>query len=112
MTIISDLHPNYDSMGCVRISWTYLHGKLESDAGYDCYGVLNCVFPVREDIPQLVDRTKMETGIYPCQYQDKPCTLYFWKCTYLDPHGLVVYDDDVDAVAYAKKKYDEKSTFI
>lgn len=82
-----------------RINWTYLHGKLEEEIGYDIYTVANCTLH------------NLQKGIYSLNYNGKSCLLYYWITTFKDT-GLVVYEDDLEANIYAKSKYEEEATFI
>jgi hypothetical protein len=111
-TIVPDTQENYDELKPKRLSYTYLHGQLESDCGYDCYGISNCDLPLKKDSDTMIDHTLLKDGEYPCVYNNKPCTLYFWHCSINHPHGLVVYNDDLDSVEYAKSKLLEKPVSI
>lgn len=93
----------------VRLRWTYLHGKLEDDAEYDVYLIKNSDL----NINYLTKRVEnLKTGKYPCHFNNKPCTIYFWITEYNDPHGLVVYDDDIESVSYAEKCFNENESVI
>lgn len=94
-----------------RLSYTYLHGQLETDCGYDCYAFANCDLPVHDN-SNYIDHNQLKDGEYPCIYQNKSCTLYFWHCNRNSPHGLIVYNNDLESVEYAKNKLKEKSNFI
>ncbi len=83
-----------------RPSWSYLHGKLEGDAGHDLYGFKHCDNPI------------IEKGIYPCEYNGKACSLYIWLCKEGTTHGLIIYDDDKDHIDYVKKCYDDEVPFL
>jgi len=106
--IVSDLDPNYDALNPSRLTWTYLHGKLESDCGYDCYGMIDHSFPTDPNEPRRIDHSKIEDGKYAMEFDNKKCTLYFWHSHDGRPHGLVVYDDDVESVEYAEKSLIKK----
>jgi hypothetical protein len=110
--IIPDVQGNYDELNPIRFSYTYLHGKLHSDAGMDTYGLINCDLPLREDHDVLVNHSLVEDGLYPCVYKDEPCTLYFWHCSFGEPHGLITYDSDELASLDAKTKFEAKSITI
>lgn len=93
----------FENIQSTRITFSYLYGKLESDAGFDAFGV------------QGVDINGMGTlteGIYPCYFNNKKCTLYYW-CFGEDYYrGLAVYDDDKKSVIYAKKCFENKGGLI
>jgi hypothetical protein len=105
--IISTNQDNYNELKPKRISYTYLHGKLEKDAGFDCYGIINSDLEVEEDGDDYVNTNKLEAGKYPCLYKGKQCTLYFWKNN-MNNRGLVVYNDDLASVKYAKECFEKK----
>lgn len=91
----------------VRLGYTYLHGKLEDDAGYDVYLIKN------SDLNNLTKRVEdLKTGKYPCYFNNKPCTIYYWESGSNHPHGLVVYDDDTESVSYTEKCFNEKESVI
>jgi len=92
-----------------RLSFTYLHHKLEDDAGHDVYYFYECSLPKRYPDSQVIDDSLVEDGLYQCGYNGKKCTLFFWHDIRKSPHGLVVYDDDQIAVKDAWKKYEEKT---
>jgi hypothetical protein len=96
-TIIPDVD-KYEYTPKNRVKWTYLHGRLEDDVKYDIFGVAETV-PIQD-------------GIYKCQYEGKPCTMFLWNRFSTEPSGLVVYNDDLTAYEYALKKYTEKSIVI
>jgi len=81
-----------------RIPFTYLHGKLESENGYD-------IFSIAEPVPT-------EAGIYPCLVGKVKATLYFWLTSFGETHGLVVANDDFEAIQYAEKCYKEKADIL
>lgn len=96
-----------------RFSFTYLHGKLETDCEYDCYSVIGFEqygFELRNE-GHLIKEDNTKTGIYPCTYNDKDCTLFLW---FNDNHyhGLVTYNDDTKYYDDAKNKYDCKEIVI
>ena len=86
-----------------RISYTYLHGKLEQDAEYDIFG-----------FKEIVDVNK--EGIFECTYEGKECVFYVWftGITLIDSDtqeqfkrmaGLCVYSDDIESSLYAMQCY-------
>ena len=83
-----------------RISGTYLHGKLQSDNEFDIFGIVG-------EAPKYA-------GIYPCDVLgiDENCTFYFWIGVDNRPHGLVVANSDIDAVMYAEKEFNKKSSIL
>jgi hypothetical protein len=113
-SIIPDPDPRYDELKPSRLTWTYLHGQLETDCGYDCYGMINHNFPTHNDEPRRIDHSRIEDGKYAMEYKGKKCTLYFWHDDFErpQPHGLVVYDDDAESVAYAEECLIKKPTHI
>lgn len=106
--IVSSKDKKLNELKPKRISYTYLHGKLEEDCEHDVYGFINCDLPLEKEGYSYVDDTKIEDGKYPCEYENKLCTLYFWHCLMKKPHGLVVYNDDYESIQYAKKCLNEK----
>lgn len=112
--IISDLNPLYDELKPKRISYTYLHGKLEKDCGYDCFGFVDCELPLQYNCDTYIDTAEMVGGIYPCEYNGKGCLLYLWftpnknRYSGSESHGLAVYDDDIEAIQWAEKCFVDK----
>lgn len=94
-----------------RLGYTYLHGKLEEDAGHDVYCLKNCDLPA-DILTRRIEQSSLKDGMYPCIFNNKPCTLYYWKCNFNDYHGLVVYDDDSESVKYANDCLNNKETVI
>lgn len=99
-----------------RLSYTYLHGQLETDCGYDCYSIANPSeygFEVVEQGYYIIE-DENKSGIIPCIYKDKECTLFLW----IRPNfrkqwgGLVVYNDDKEAYNYAIECYNNKESCI
>ena len=95
-----------------RLGYTYLHGKLEEECGYDIYRIKNCDLPLHYPSSTYINDTEMKDGKYPCHYQGKDCTLYFWHSSDQRPHGLVVYNDDKESCKYAQENMDKKSFSI
>ena len=107
------------SKDAIRISYTYLHGDLQNDAGYDIFGIKgwalldslnlenNYLTRVREDVDL--------TGEHACEFNGKPCTFFLWTDTSrrdIDAHkyrGLVVYNDDKEYYDHAKENYIKKA---
>ncbi len=95
----------FENIESARVSWSYLHGQLEDDAGYDCFGV--------QGVDEVDGKAILKEGIYSCSFNDKECTLYYWCCSGIEGHkGLAVYNDDEKSVKYAKKCFDNKESFI
>lgn len=90
----SDDYPDADSAGC---DFLYFHGNLEDMFGYDLFS------RVSGKIPDGVFKGAVK--VIGC---DKPCTMYKWPSPLGGQRGLVVLDDDADAVAYAEKKFEEQ----
>lgn len=112
-----------------RVSnWWYLHGKLESDIGYDKgimldNDLLECLEFTDKDISKSYQMWYLKDGVYDVEIIqiNKPCKGYFWttfeKFSNIDgivphTHGLVCYSDDKEANKYAYKKYVEKSLIL
>ena len=116
--------------GAIRISYTYLHGKIESDAGYDIFGIkgwglLDGLNLENNYLGSEYNRkrgTKVDvnlTGVHNCTFNNKPCTFFLWTANHWDSHsgivryhGLVVYDDDKEAYEYALNKYIERTEHL
>lgn len=98
--IISSIESSNSNKELTRITWTYLHGKLETEIGYDVYYIENCTLTL-----------PLSKGVYELSHNGIKCLLYFWK-TSLTDCGLVVYENDIKSNTYAKIKYDENSLFI
>lgn len=126
----------------IESSWWYLHGKLESDCGYDKAVIINYKdVPTEKTIDyeeidgnrvikvRTVEPVQMNhmNGIFPVKVRDidYPCTGYFWvsnKRWVIDAtgkthwvweqRGLVVANDDTEANNYALKKYTEKAMVL
>ena len=94
-----------------RLAWTYLHGKLQDEVGYDIYQIDNTNWDFSRNEEGGYFEENIPTGIYECEYNGKKCLLYYWMCSRRQ-HGLVVYKDDLAANEYALRKYNEKSSFI
>lgn len=114
MIIITDNQETNIPDGNIGIlSFTYLHGKLEFDAGYDRYGIIGYEeygFVLQHSQFIAVDSEK--TGLYPCVYNNKPCTLFLWVGDIGHYHGLVVYNDDHEYYSDAREKFESKAKFI
>lgn len=88
----------YEAIKKQRVHWSYLHGKIETDAGFDIFGI-------KERIPT-------KDGIYKCVFEKKECTMFLWNRMGSSPSGLVVYNDDKNAYEDAENKYKNKEMFI
>lgn len=69
--IIPDTDKEYENLKPKRIPFTYLHGKLQEDCGYDCYGFVDCDLKTRDDSSTYIDDSFLEDGEYPCTYKGK-----------------------------------------
>ena len=102
------LSNRYKNQG--RFSYTYLHGDLETDCGFDCYNIANPLDFGFEMDAVFIKEDPAKCGIIKCQYKRKPCTLFLWMDRHY--HGLVVYDSDIDAYKYAEDCYNRKEILI
>ena len=97
-----------------RLSYTYLHGRLEDDCGYDCYNLVGFEkfgFEQKDEYSSIiVDVDK--TGLYPCTYQETACTLFLWVGNDNTYRGLIVYNDDEIGYRHAKYVYELKKDLI
>lgn len=113
MIIVPDIQETNIPVGNIGIlSFTYLHGKLELDAGRDRYGIIGYEehgFVTTHH--HFIDVDSKKTGIYPCVYNKKPCTLFLWVS--VDYYrGLVVYNDDHEYYSDAREKFESGANFI
>ncbi len=89
----------------IRIPWCFLHGDLETDCKHDVFGFSN----------KIENFKKLKEGIYNCHYKNKLCTFFYWDSKYgqgVLKKGLVVYNDDIKSLKYAKKCYKLKEESI
>lgn len=82
-----------------RIGFTYMHGILQDDNGYDIFSICAPNVPT-------------STGIYPAKVlgraeDDNEATFYLWTNGNLHT-GLLVLNRDKDAVEYAEECYRKK----
>lgn len=100
----------FDAEVAHRISYCYLHGKIQDDAGYDCFGFQNFIKDLSR-VEGYIQPGTIEDGIYECEFKDKPCTFFYWNSndTMGRHRGLVVYNDDTEAYNYAKDCYNKKT---
>jgi hypothetical protein len=116
MIIIPQTKKYEDVKGVKRISYCYLHGQLEADAEYDVFGFLDFIadVPQDDDGEYYINHEIIKDGVYPCQFEGKPCTFFYWHNEYrVAGHaGLVVYNDDIKSYEYAKKCYENKNVNI
>ncbi len=84
------------------LGW-YLHGELEKIAGFDLTW-------------SSVDPKKVETGIYPCTFNNSiDAILFCWSINYGERNrlrGLIVKKDDYEAIKDAQTKFDNKKEFL
>ena len=100
-----------------RISFCYLHGQLQDDVGYDIFGFLDFIreFEKDKDGSHYIEPGVLEDGMYPCEFEGKPCTFFYWNSDggrYGRHRGLVVYDDDEGASNYAKECFTNKDEHL
>jgi hypothetical protein len=85
-----------------RIAGTYLHGLLQSDNGFDIFGIIG-------EVPDF-------SGIYPAKvlgrHNDDNATFFLWVGSDKRPHGLVVLTREEKAMTYAKEMFDKRSTIL
>lgn len=108
--------------------WWYLHGKLERKVRYDKGQIISKNNLLFKEILYKDDNTHrkiyyLEDGIYDVKVIGikHPCVGYFWttfkKFDNIEGivpqmHGLVCYKNDLEAVKYAEKKYNERSEWL
>ncbi len=117
MKIIPETKKYEDVKRIRRISYCYLHGNLQNDAGYDIFGFLDFIADVpvdKIDGEYYIEPGIIEDGIYPCEFEGKACTFFYWnnKQRPGGHGGLVVYNDDKDAYEEAKECYNNKTIFL
>ena len=95
---IIELNPN-ENLGCKRLPHSYLHGKLETEVGFDLF--LMAKFNPEWDFDNTDTIPK---GIYDCKYKGKECLLYVWQ-RYFSKGGICVYKDDIEGNMYAYRMY-------
>ena len=83
----------------------YLHGQLEKMNQFDL------VYIPKADMPQKEGEFGCEVVVFPTK-QHIPAIMFYW--TVEEPFrrnsGLIVLPDDTEAIEYAKKKYEIRST--
>ena len=115
LVIIPDTQ-EFENVPNARISYCYLHGKLEEDARYDCFGFggtfSNRIF--EDSRSSYIQPGVLSDGIYPATFKDKPCTFYYWNSqdTHGRHRGLVVYNDDTDAIEYARRCFLDRESHL
>lgn len=110
--IIPHTHPDCDRLKPKRIEFTYLHGQLQMDCGYDVYGFVNCSLPTADSESEYIQHDKLNNGMYPCTFKGHLCTLFFWHDNTGKPRGLVTYNTDIPAFEHAKKMLSLKSSTL
>lgn len=82
----------------------YLHGKLEKMNQFDL------VYIPDKDMPQKEGEFGCEVVLYPTK-QHIPAIMFYWTVTepFRRNRGLIVLPDDIEAIEYAKKKFEERS---
>lgn len=136
-----ELQDKKEASGFYETNWFFLHGKLESDVGYDKavfinfdeietketidYTEIRGNEVIRYNSPNIIKMNYLN-GIYNVEVKDidYPCTGYFWiVCERIvkselgdypvwQQRGLVVANDDEKSIEYAIKKYNEKSNIL
>jgi hypothetical protein len=102
LSIIPSNHYNHElGLDYPFANWHYLHGNLESDAGYDCFHV--------NKIPDT-------DGLFSCivQFDKYAIHAYWFKWSDLQgrQHGLVVQQNDIESIEFAMQKYMAKPSTI
>lgn len=95
-----------DNYKTIRIPYTYLHGKLEKDVGYDCYelALKEELFQLNENDRVIVD--PKNNGMYQLFFNTKACTMFLWTIDGTPKQrGLVVYNEDIKSYTYALECY-------
>lgn len=97
---------NDDQPGYIMLNGVYLHGTLESFFGFDLVNIRE------EDLKEFIDgETDGFEGVEVSVdgYPDK-VLLYAWEPRDTVFHrGLLVDAGDVEAISYAKMRFDERS---
>lgn len=92
----------YKEQSTKRITGTYLHGLLQSDNGFDIFGIIG-------EVPNV-------TGIYPAKvlgrHNDDDATFFLWVGSDKKTHGLVILSREIKAMNYAKEMFDKRSTLL
>lgn len=97
-TIIPDIE-EFEGVKKHRVPYCYLHGQIETDCGFDIFGV--------KEMPPLSD------GVYNATYKGKKCKMFIWnRGNSTMQAGLVVYVNDKESLAYAWEQYNKKSSVI
>lgn len=100
----------YKDEDCIRASWCYLHGQLESKNGYDIFSLLKSeILPEHQDDKWL--SYSFPEGEYECICFNQPCTFFYWTRR---GHGggLVVFNSDKELYEDAKAKFERRETCI
>jgi len=93
----------------ISLMYCYLHGDLQTQAGFDIFSLLKG--SVSQDLI-VNDHIILKDGIYPCVYEGRPCTLFYWLDERSKNRGLVVYNDDKLYMRDALECYLSKKEFI
>jgi hypothetical protein len=93
-----------------RINGCYLHGELQSDANTDLFNLIKDEIDIDfiDNDKYYLDSKKLEDGIYPCKYNNKECSFYYWKHKDKYSRGLVIYNEDINELQYVKNCYENK----
>lgn len=88
-----------------RIAYCYLHGQLENDCKHDVFYLDNCPdLEFRNNSRHYLD---IKDGIYPCEYNNIPCTIFLWSGGD-GQKGLCVYNNDTSSFNYAQNCFNNK----
>lgn len=83
------------------VKGVYLHGKIHNLHGYDIVGIVG-------EMPK-------GDGVYPCKvlgFTEEVCTLFYWRDVFNWVHGLIVSNDDVINMGYAKQCYEKRTISV
>ena len=95
----------------VRASFSYLHGELESMAGYDIFSILKSDLNVNEIEEGRWVSGGLPEGIYHGVCMGKEVTYFRWE-NGRRFSGLVVLNSDKESYDYALEQYNNKSISI
>lgn len=86
----------YEEGQVFRPEWCYADGKLEDDLG--AAGSTMADYFYLDTSAARVMGDNMRTGKYECQFNGRPCSLYYMNNGHR-PEGYCCYDDDIEAKA-------------
>lgn len=111
--VISDNHKKIDKIKHYYFGGVYLHGEVQQKMSYDIISLMNNIHPTKYDETFKREMPWFPDGIYPCSvygYKNN-CTAYIWN-TNGQMHGLIVDNNDSNAVSYASGQFNKKPIFI